>query len=90
MPLIGEKWEFTNVDAVKLSITNPPKCLLEEVKKKMTRSMHVFLRGNQITLQTCRDENKKIPPNPNSGSSLKYLDAAIFFLCHIYLFLLPH
>ena len=58
----------------------------------MARSMHVFLRGNQISFQTCAEENKKIvkaPPNQNCGSSIKHIDAAIFFLCHI-LFLLPH
>ena len=75
-----------------MSIANPPKCLLEEVKKKMARSMHVFLRGNQISFKDCKDEDNKIvktSPNQTCGSSIKYLDAAIFFLCHI-LFLLPH
>ena len=54
--------------------------------------MHVFLRGNQISFKDCGAEDKKIDktsPNQTCGSSIKYLDAAIFFLCHI-LFLLPH
>ena len=75
-----------------MSITKPPKCLLEEVKKKMARSMHVFLRGNEISSKSCEAENMKIGktlPNQTCGSSIKDLDAAIFFLCHI-LFLLPH
>ena len=75
-----------------MSISNPPKCLMEEVGNEMARTMHVFLRGNQISYKTCLDENKKIvktSPNKTCGSSIKYLDAAIFFLCHI-LFLLPH
>ena len=75
-----------------MSITKPPKCLLEEVKKKMARSMHVFLRGNEISSESCEAENMKIgktSSNQSCGLSIKYLDAAIFFLCHI-LFLLPH
>ena len=77
-----------------MSIANPPKCLLEEVKKKMARSMHVFLRGNEISRENCGAENKKIgktPSKPNcvSSSRINYLDAAIFFLSSI-LFLLPH
>ena len=88
-----------------MSISNPPKCLLEEVKKKMARSMHVFLRGNEISRESCGAENMKIgkpPSKPNcvaegvfskpncvSSSRINYLDAAIFFLSNI-LFLLPH
>ena len=75
-----------------MSISMPPKCLLEEVEKKMARSMHVFLRGNEISDESCKAENMKIgktPSNQTCGSSIKYLDAVIFFLCHI-LFLLPH
>ena len=74
-----------------MSINKPPKCLLEEVKKKMARSMHVFLRGNEISPKSCEAEDKKIgkaPSKPNC-SRINYLDAAIFFLSNI-LFLLPH
>jgi len=90
-PLTGEKWEVTVIKAVYMSINKPPKCLLEEVKKKMARSMHVFLRGNEISPKSCEAEDKKIgkaPSKPNC-SRINYLDAAIFFLSNI-LFLLPH
>ena len=64
--------------------------------------MHVFLRGNQISRESCGAENMKIgktqskpncvpssKPNCVSSSRINYLDAAIFFLSNI-LFLLPH
>ena len=90
-----------NEEEVLRSTQSRLRSVLEEVKKKMARSMHVFLRGNEISGESCGAENKKIgkpPSKPNcvssskpncSSSRINYLDAAIFFLSNM-LFLLPH
>ena len=56
--------------------------------------MHVFLRGNEISGESCGVENKKIGKTPSkpkcvSSSTINYPDAMIFFLSNM-LFLLLH
>ena len=71
-------WEIPNVRALKLSIRDPPTCMIDLVAKEGARVMHVFFRDNQIPMPKCIELNKKeyvpnvckAPKDERSGKSL--------------------
>ena len=71
-------WEVPSVRALKLSIRDPPTCMIDLVAKEGARVMHVFFRDNLIPMQKCIELNKKeyeptvckAPEDERSGKSL--------------------
>ena len=71
-------WEVPNVRALKLSIRDPPTCMIDLVAKEGARVMHVFFRDNLIPMPKCAELNKKeyaptvckAPKDERSGKSL--------------------
>ena len=52
-------WEVPSVKALKLSIRDPPTCMIDLVAKEGARVMHVFFRDNLIPMPKCAELNKK-------------------------------
>ena len=76
-------WEVPSVKALKLSIRDPPTCMIDLVAKEGARVMHVFFRDNLIPMQKCVELNKKeyaqptvckAPKDGRSGKSLEVDD----------------
>ena len=74
-------WEVPSVKALKLSIRDPPTCMIDLVAKEGARVMHVFFRDNLIPMPKCAELNKKEYAKPTvckaderSGKSLEVDD----------------
>ena len=71
-------WEIPNVRALKLSIRDPPTCMIDLVAKEGARVMHVFFRDNLIPMKKCVELNQKeyaptvckAPKDERSGKSI--------------------
>jgi hypothetical protein len=62
LPMNGTNWEPTNLKSVGISLRDPASCITELAKNTVPRTMHVFFRDYQISLEKCQKLNKKALP----------------------------
>ena len=59
---IGTDWEVTTPLAIKVSLRDPPQCMIELAKKQAPRTLHVFFRDYRISMEKCLKLNEKDLP----------------------------
>ena len=58
LPMNGTNWELTTLQSVQISLRDPASCITELAKKEIPRTMHVFFRDYEISLEKCGKLNK--------------------------------
>ena len=68
LPMTGANWEVTKTKSVKISLRDPASCVTESAKEEIPRTMHVFFRDYEISMDKCNKLNDKDLPTSCKGS----------------------